>query len=1239
MGTKFSKEQLEAINSSGNVIVSAGAGSGKTTVLTERVRRNIAGEGVKEKVSLDELLILTFTKDAAASMKEKIKDALGKDPSLSHLVPYVDSAHIETFDAYAQFIVTKYGYLENYPKQINIIEDDILFIKCSNFLIEILDNLYEKEDPILEELVYYYLPKGDNSLINFLRDIYFNILLKKDDPIEFLKTYKNKYLNEKWFNSLLEDINKTLLDDVNKLKEIVKGLVDFKLRDSLLGILNNFEGVTTINDLVNLKDSLIDPDSFKKIYKELNENVKVNKINSEIRELALVKEFEETYKNIFNFSTVDLDTFINIDIKHEIKFLTFIIDKILLPFIDRVDKFKLSTGFFSFSDVAKMAITIVKNHENVKNEVKNEFKLIMIDEYQDTSYGQEEFINLISNNNVFSVGDIKQSIYRFRGAVPDLFKAKYDAYSLNDGGIAINMNKNYRSRKEIINPINDMFSKLMKDDFGGANYLKDHIIEASNLDYDTFGTTKNRHGFYEIPNASLIGNMFDNVKTTGKEALASGEASLICLDIISRIKNGYEIYDSKNKCPRKAKYSDFSILTYKSTKFPIYQRIFKNFDIPLNVIYEESMTEDFSIIIVSNLLRLIYLLGIEEPSPSEKGEIKHLLISIFRSYLFEYNDQKLYELFNNESYFNDTNYINLKSLAKKYKDLPIHEVYLNIFNDLDYLTQSSKLKEVINSLDKNNILFNKTKIMDQIGYTLNDLSNYFKDLNKFSIQMDQTIYSDSKDAVTLTTVHKSKGLEYPLVYLPGLNDFNAPKNKDVKSKFYILNDYFFLPLFSDPKKKNNIFGRILIDNSIEGYKDKEERLRLFYVALTRAKEDIVFVYSDKAPLSESDYDNELTNEVKDNLLKGNSNISDNAIAISTLKRKEEIDKIDFGETFASFLFKANASYPLSEYLPSEFNNLETFKNIINESLNLNNSLSIKGLIKYYLDYNYSFNFINGNSIKKYLEIKKENISKNDNPIFKSPILFNGYKKIDKDDYLLKVEVIDNKKGGYKVNATFLPNRIYSFISEDYNLLITISEEIKNDKFTTLLNKIKFNNNDANKDMLELNKKLLSLKDVDSSITLKELHVAKEYSKEKVKASKDIDDEVNESALHYGTHMHALLEMVDFKSRDLSKIKNQKEKDIILKVINKLDELDIKDASIYKEYQFFDERINLHGVIDLLLIYKDHAIIIDYKLKNIDDLMYNRQLNLYKDYVKEAFKLNSVDTYLLSIIDARLEKRG
>lgn len=1239
MGNNFSKEQLEAINSQGNVIVSAGAGSGKTTVLTERVRRNILGEGVNNEVSLDELLILTFTKDAATSMKEKIKDALGKDDSLSYLVPYVDSAHIETFDAYAQFIVTKYGYLEKYPKNINIIEDDILFIKCSNFLIEILDELYEIEDDILKELVFYYLPKGDKPLINFLRDIYFNILLKKDDPIDFLLTYKNEVLSTNWFNNLLDKLSIILVNDINKINELKDSLINYELRDNLLRIIDVFNGVGSLSALLEIKDNLISPDDFKKIYTSLANSVKTNKIDSEIRELSIIKEIETIYKNIYNLSQVDLETFKDIDIKYQIKYLTFIVDKILVPFIKKIEAFKFSTGFFSFSDVSKMAITIVKNHENVKNEVKNEFKLIMIDEYQDTSYGQEEFINLISNNNVFSVGDIKQSIYRFRGAVPDLFKTKYDAYSLNNGGRSINMNKNYRSRKEIINPINDMFSKLMKDDFGGANYIKDHIIEASNLDYDKYGTSSTNHGFFMIPYSDIIGGLFDDTNVSGKEALVSGSSSLIALDIINRINKGYEIYDAKNKCCRKAKYSDFAILTYKSTKFPTLQRIFKKFNIPLNVIYEESMKEDFSITIVSNLLRLMHLLSLETANQIEKGEIKHLLISIFRSYLFEYSDQKLFELFNDDSYTNDPNYIKLKSLAIRYKSLPIHEVYLSIFNDLNYLTNSSKLKEVINSLDKNNILFNKTKTMDLIGYTLNDLSNYFKDLEQFDIQMDQTIYSDSKDAVTLTTVHKSKGLEYPLVYLPSLNDFNTLKNKDSKTKFYILNDYFFLPLFSDPSKKNNILGRALIDDSLENYKDKEERLRLFYVALTRAKEDIVFVYDNASPLSQNEYNKEIHDEVSKSLKEGNINIKEEDINLLASLRIKEIEKIGFGDTFASFLFKANANYPLSEYLEDKFSNLNDYLKELNETFNLNDSLSLKGLMNFYLNNSYSFKGISKDKLTKYLEIKKQNINKNSNPIFSNPILFNGTKLINDSDILLKVEVKENKKEGYKVYATFVPNRVFSFTSLDYSLLIKINEEIIKGSFTTLLNKMKFNNLTSNNEDEELNKKLLLLNKDDKEIKLYELHIEKEEVKAKIKASKDVDDESNDSALHYGTHMHALLEMVDFKNKDVSKISNIKERNIILKVINELDKLNIKEASIYKEYQFNDEVINLSGVIDLLLVFDDHAIIVDYKLKNIDDLNYNRQLNLYKEYIKKAFSLDNVETYLLSIMDAKLDKRG
>lgn len=173
-GTRFTEEQLSAINSVGNIIVSAGAGSGKTTVLTERVRRNILGQAKVGKVNLDELLILTFTNDAATSMKNKIKNALGKDPGLAGLVPFVDSAHIETFDAYAQFIVKKYGHLIGVNKNIKVLDEDILYVKIANTISDYLDKQYLKNNPIFEEIIFKYCIK---MIINYL-DFYLMYIIK-----------------------------------------------------------------------------------------------------------------------------------------------------------------------------------------------------------------------------------------------------------------------------------------------------------------------------------------------------------------------------------------------------------------------------------------------------------------------------------------------------------------------------------------------------------------------------------------------------------------------------------------------------------------------------------------------------------------------------------------------------------------------------------------------------------------------------------------------------------------------------------------------------------------------------------------------------------------------------------------------------------------------------------------------------------------------------------------------------
>ena len=162
-------------------------------------------------------------------------------------------------------------------------------------------------------------------------------------------------------------------------------------------------------------------------------------------------------------------------------------------------------------------------------------------------------------------------------------------------------------------------------------------------------------------------------------------------------------------------------------------------------------------------------------------------------------------------------------------------------------------------------------------------------------------------------------------------------------------------------------------------------------------------------------------------------------------------------------------------------------------------------------------------------------------------------------------------------------------------------------------------------------------DTNEAIEILDLHNGKIPPSIKKKASKDVDDDVDESALHFGTHMHALLEILDLKNPNFEFVKENKEKRMLKKVTDILSSLNIKDASIYKEYQFEDDVNSIKGVIDLLLVFENKCIVIDYKLKNIDDIEYNKQLGAYKKYIKESFKVDDVKTYLLSIVDAKLEE--
>ena len=170
-----------------------------------------------------------------------------------------------------------------------------------------------------------------------------------------------------------------------------------------------------------------------------------------------------------------------------------VIIEILKEFDRRFTNSKLEKGMFSFSDISRMAIEIVSKNIDIRNELKDSFKEIMVDEYQDTNDIQEYFISLISDHNVYMVGDVKQSIYRFRNANPYIFKNKYDKYSMKDDGIKIDLVKNFRSRDEVLSNINLIFDFLMNDDYGGANYKESHRMVFGNKTYSEEGMTEQNY--------------------------------------------------------------------------------------------------------------------------------------------------------------------------------------------------------------------------------------------------------------------------------------------------------------------------------------------------------------------------------------------------------------------------------------------------------------------------------------------------------------------------------------------------------------------------------------------------------------------------------------------------------------------------------------------------------------------------------------------------------------------------
>ena len=804
---RWTKEQEEAIYTSGkNIIVSAGAGSGKTAVLSERVLHKI-----EEGTHVNELLILTFTRAAADEMKDRIrKKILGKE-ELKKELTLLNSSYITTFDSFALSVVKKYHYLLNITDNINITDESIVKIQNKKILDEIFERSYKNIR--FQELIKKYCIKTDKVL----KENILSIALKIDgfiDPFGFIDNVYNNFFNEnnvdnllKTYKSIINDLKKTIELEIKNMSLYFDSDYIEKVKDAVYNILN-----ADIDEL-----HLYSTVKLPTVPRGSSDEAKASKDS--------LKKVCDKLLSYGNYGTIN-------DIKNDIystKDIVLTILDIIKEFLLEIKKYKKENDIYTFNDISKLSIKILKENENVREELKSSFKEIMIDEYQDTNDVQETFIGMISNNNVYMVGDIKQSIYRFRGSNPEIFKEKYSNYSKDIGGYKIDLIKNFRSRSEVLDNINKIFCLIMDYNLGSAEYSVSHQMVYGNTAYDTEKVNGFNYNFRVL-------EYLNKQKESGFSDIEV-EIFTIAKDIKNKLDNNFQVFDKEDGKLRNATYNDFVIILDRSKYFDDFKKIFEYFDIPLTILKDGKLNSTTDILLVKNLVDFV----IKIKEDVYDIDFKYDFISIARSFLYEYSDEYIFDIVTNNKIKETTIYNDLSTLSDKLNSYTSSLLFNDILDVTDFYNKLNKVgdyEEVNVRLKTINTLVSS---LSSLGLSIMDFRDYLTDIIENDEDIKYATYTKEGNSVKILTIHKSKGLEYPICYFADLDhEFNTSELKD---KFIVDKKYGLIV----PSNLEEIDNSLLKEMYKYDFNREEisEKIRLFYVALTRAREQMIIVLPDR----------------------------------------------------------------------------------------------------------------------------------------------------------------------------------------------------------------------------------------------------------------------------------------------------------------------------------------------------------------------------------------------------------
>lgn len=870
----YTPDQRKAVIAEGrNVLVSASAGSGKTFVMIERVIRLI----VEGKAEVGEILAVTYTTAAAEEMKQKLVKAIiaeinaGRDVArFRKALSEVPTASISTFHSFCANLIRTYFYALDVDPSVSVADENQAGELKNKALDSLFESLYETRD---EDFLYLVRimgrSRGDDSLKETVKKLY-----------EFASSEKSA---EEFLTKAAENITeKSFYKSENELYGIFAAYIKELIRigENLSSLAESYGYAVYVEYvgelLVKLKTCLNAKD-FRSLIKAAGLSVpKAPRTTSKDDEdLAAYKGKLEYFKKKCKDVYDDIrEASLNDDEEKDLsEYLstaraTKALCRLTIDFGKEYARLKADAAALDFADLEHFAYRLLSENPDVLSAVKQKYKYVFADEYQDVNGIQEAILSLISSDNAFMVGDVKQSIYAFRGCNPDIIAAKFERYERGEGE-TVSLDANFRSTDAVLAAVNKTFSPIMTKDFGGTDY-KNNPMTGSGKYPQGYGETI----LIEIPEAekekTIKGGVYDIVDDVNAPAPKAAFAEGAVVANIVRKEAGGKVYDLKAKREREVTPKDFAVLTRNSSGFPTeIVRHLKRNDIPVSSSAKNPVGDYPEIKLLKDLLKIIVRFADDAPlfaclksaiggvSEAEAAEIKRAAYAAITSDTGDkpaatkkptFADCYRWYLLSGE----DENIRNkLKNFDEYISKIRLLSGFENAGEILSRVLSETGLDLEILSQKNGEIRLSRVeRFIAEAGSGENGLS-----VSKFltraeSDDGDVSVgSSDGDDSVTVTSMHASKGLEYPIVILAGLGKrFNLD---DTKKE--ILTDRYegiALKFYDEESKRTKItLPRAAFKERARLNAIKEE-MRVFYVAMTRAECKLYLVTSE--PVEEND---------------------------------------------------------------------------------------------------------------------------------------------------------------------------------------------------------------------------------------------------------------------------------------------------------------------------------------------------------------------------------------------------